>query len=240
VEILRVWSRDLPADRVHVITVPPRGSGSGLLWDRFASVLGVDPAVADTSRARPNASLGMPEVEFLRRLNAKLPDEVPGWFYMWNVKEVVAHRAFATRPPGGRLVLPGSREPWAKEQADALIVGLRDSGYDIAGDLDELRPRHGGEPYSSPGNQPAERVLDAAVDAAAALVAHQYRRTVGGKRQGGRAGRAGVADRLESAVAGMPGVKRAVRELSSRYLAVRRLRITVWRLLERRRAASRG
>lgn len=239
-EILRIWSRDLPAGHVHVITVPPRGSSTGMLWDRFASLLGVDPGAADTSRARPNASLGMPEIEFLRRLNSRLPEEVPGWFYMWNVKEVVAHQAFAARPSGGRLVLPGSREPWAKEQAEALITGLRGSGYGIIGDLDELRPRHGGDPYSSPGNQPAEQVLDAAVAATSALVAHQYRRTAGGKQQGGRASRQGMAGRLESAVAGMPGLKRAVRELSSRYPAVRRLRVAVWRLLERGRAGGRG
>jgi hypothetical protein len=238
-EILRIWSRDLPAGCVHVITVPPRSSGSGLLWDRFASLLGVDPGAADTTRARPNTSLGLPEVEFLRRLNEKLPAEVPGWFYMWNVKEVVAHQAFAARPAGARLVLPGSREPWAKEQADTLIAGLRDRRYDVIGDLDELRPRQGGAPYSSPGNQPAERVLDAAVDATAALVTHQYRRSFREKPQAGQAGRRGVTDRLESAVAGMPGVKRAVRELSSRYPAVRRLRIAAWRLLERRRAAGR-
>ena len=68
----------------------------------------------DISRARPNASLGLPEIEFLRRLNQALPDEVPDWFYMWNVKEAVAHQALAARPREGRLVLPAEREDWAK------------------------------------------------------------------------------------------------------------------------------
>ena len=44
-----------------------------------------------------------------------LPEEVPDWFYMWNVKEAVAHRALAARPREGRLVLPAEREEWAKE-----------------------------------------------------------------------------------------------------------------------------
>ena len=35
---------------------------------------------------------GLPEIEFLRRLNLALPREVPDWFYMWKVKEAVAHR----------------------------------------------------------------------------------------------------------------------------------------------------
>src|SRR5215469_8090277 len=96
--ILDLWSRHLPAEHVHVITAPPATAGTGLLWERFASLLGVDPGSVDLTRARPNASLGVPETEFLRRLNQALPDEVPDWFYMWNVKEAVAHQALADRP----------------------------------------------------------------------------------------------------------------------------------------------
>ncbi len=127
--ILAVWARHVPADHIHVLTVPSRGADTGLLWDRFAGLLGIDPGSADLTRARANSSLGLPEIEFLRRLNQALPDEVPDWFYMWNVKEGVAHRALAGRPRHGRLLLPADREGWAKEQADLLIAGLRDSGY---------------------------------------------------------------------------------------------------------------
>ena len=172
--ILDIWSRHVPAERVHVITTPPRGSSGGLLWERFAALLGVDPARADLSRARANASLATPEIEFLRRLNLALPREVPDWFYMWSVKEAVAHRAVAARPPGGRLVLPADRDAWAKEQAETLIAALADSGYDLVGDLDELRPRPAGGPGVDPAGQPAEDVLDAAVQGAAALVVNQY------------------------------------------------------------------
>ena len=44
--ILDVWSRRLPAEQVHVITTPPPGSASGLLWQRFASLLGGRPRLA--------------------------------------------------------------------------------------------------------------------------------------------------------------------------------------------------
>ncbi len=152
--ILDIWSRHLPPERVHVITTPPRGSDSGLLWQRFASLLGIDPGSADLTRARPNTSLGVPEIEFLRRLNQALPDEVPDWFYMWNVKEAVAHQALAARPREGRIVLPASRDTWAKGRAEELIAALGDSGYDLVGDVDELRPRPDTEPYASPAGQP--------------------------------------------------------------------------------------
>jgi hypothetical protein len=239
--VLGVWSRLVPADRVHVITTPVRGSGNALLWERFAFLLGVDPASVDLTRARPNASLGMPEVEFLRRLNQVLPDEVPDWFYMWNVKEAVAHQALATRPRGSRLVLPADRDAWAKEQAETLIAGLNDSGYDLIGALDELRPVAATQPYASPGHQPAEQVLDAAVAAASALVVNQYRKAFpAAKPQPGAGEPRGLVGRVESTVASSPRLKRTVRELSSRSAAVRRLRIAAWRVLERRRAPRHG
>jgi hypothetical protein len=232
--ILRLWAGLLPPDRIHVVTNPPRGSAAGLLWQRFASLLGIDPACADLSRARPNASLGMAETEFLRRLNQALPgpDAVPDWFYMWNVKETVAHRALADRPGGGRLVLPADRDAWAKEQSETLIAGLRESGYDIAGDLDDLRPAQVTGPASSPSDQPAEAMLDAAVLAAAALVVNQYQREYPAAKPRADHGR-GLAGRIESAVAGSPRLKRAVREFSSRYPVVRRARVMAWRALEK-------
>jgi len=232
--ILRLWAEHVPPERIHVITTAPRGSASGLLWERFASVLGVAPGSADLSRARPNASLGMAETEFLRRLNQALPgrDEIPDWFYMWNVKETVAHRALAGRAGESRLVLPADRDAWAKEQSETLIAGLRDCGYDVVGDLDDLRPPQVTEPPASPSDQPAERMLDAAVQAAAALVVNQYQRENRAARPREPRGR-GVAGRIESAIAGSPRLKRAVRESSSRYPAVRRLRVLAWRALER-------
>jgi hypothetical protein len=238
--ILGIWSRHLPAEHVHVIMTPPRGSASGLLWQRFASLLGIDPGSVDLARARPNSSLGMPEIEFLRRLNQALPDEVPDWFYMWNVKEAVAHQALAARPRDGHLMLPASRDTWAKGHAEDLIAGLAGSGYDLIGDLDELRPRPVTGPSASAADQPAGRVLDAAVTAAAALVVNQYRKAYpAAKPQRSPGGQRGLAGRVEATVASSPRLKRTVRELSSRFLAVRRLRILAWRALERGRARDR-
>jgi hypothetical protein len=234
--ILRLWAEHVPPERIHVVTNPPRGSAAGLLWERFASLLGIDPGCADLSRARPNASLGMAETEFLRRLNQALPgpDAVPDWFYMWNVKETVAHRALADRPSGGRLALPADRDAWAKEQAETLIGGLRASGYQIAGDLDDLRPPQAAQSAASPSGQPAEAILDAAVQAAAALVVNQYQREYPAATPREGHGR-GLAGRIESAVAGSPRLKRTVREFSSRYPVVRRMRVMAWRVLEKTR-----
>ena len=236
--ILGIWAQYVPPQRIHVITVPPRGSDNALLWQRFAALLDVDPASVDISRARPNASLGLPEIEFLRRLNEVLPEEVPDWFYMWNVKEGVAHRALAARPREGRLVIPAEREEWAAKQADVLVEALSESDYDVVGDVDELRPLPVTEPASS-ADPPAELVLDAAVHAAAAMVVNQYHRAhPAAKPQPSPDRQRGLVARVESTVASSPRLKRTVRELSSRFPVVRRIRIVAWRRLERRRVGK--
>jgi hypothetical protein len=239
--ILEAWSRRLPAQNVHVIITPPAGSARGELWRRFASVLGIDADAADQSRARPNASLGIAEIEFLRRLNEALPDEVPDWFYMWNVKETVAHHALAAREPGEKLVLPADREPWAKETGEALAGALSGSGYHIIGDMAELIPRPTAPWPLQAASQPAEAVLDAAVTAAAALVVHHYRRAFPAARsQRNPAAPLGLVGRVESKVASSVPIKRAVRELSSRSRLVRRLRVAAWHVMERRRPGKSG
>jgi hypothetical protein len=237
--ILDIWARHVPPDRLHVITVPPRGSDNALLWQRFAALLDVDPDSVDTSRARPNASLGLPEIEFLRRLNQVLPEEVPDWFYMWNVKEAVAHRALAARPRQGRLVLPPEREEWASKQADALVEALSQSAYDVIGSVDELRPLPVTESAASPADQPAGLVLDAAVEAASALIVNQYHKAhPAASPQPSNDRQRGLVARVESTVASSPRLKRTVRELSSRFPLVRRMRIAAWRRLERRRVGK--
>jgi hypothetical protein len=231
IAIADIWSRYVPAERIHVVIMPPRGSSIGLLWERFASLLGVDPASVDLTRARANTSLGMPEIEFLRRLNEAIPEEVPGWYYMWNVKEAVAHKLESPSARDERLTLPADRWKWAEEQGETLIAGLGETRYDVVGDLTELMPRATSNPATSPSDQPAERVLDAAVRGAAALVINQYHQAFPAAKPKAH----GLVGRIESKVAASPQLKRTVRELSSRYPAVRKLRILIWRLFERSR-----
>jgi hypothetical protein len=234
--ILAAWSRLVPPEHVHVITVPPQGSGNALLWERFAGLLGIDPASADTSRARPNASLGVPEIELLRRLNLALSPDIPDWFYMWNVKETLAHQTLAGRPRTARLVLPGDRAAWAAEQAESLISALKESRYDIIGDLDELRPRPSADLAVKPDDTPAADMVDAALEATAAAVLHHYQKLYPAVRpQRAPTTARSLVSRVEKKVASSDQFKRTVRELSSRYPAVRQLRLRVWQATERRR-----
>jgi hypothetical protein len=229
--ILGMWSRHIPPDHVHVITLPPRGQ-SELLWARFASVLGIDPAIADLSGARVNPSLGLAEAEFLRRLNEALPQDVPYWFYTRGIKRILALDLLTARPPQLRLALPPGREAWAREQAEILVAGLRDAKYHIVGDLGELLPRPATGPYVGPAGQPPGPLADAAVHATAALMHRLYLNQTqparprwprpGGPKQ--------MLSLAEWAVLNGPWTRRALRK-ASHLAAVRRLRVTIWRVL---------
>ena len=243
--ILRLWSRDIPPDQVHVITLPPQG-GTSELWLRFASVLGIGSSTIDLPRQRENPSLGLAEAEFLRRLNEALPDRVPRWFYTWNIKRILANDVLSARPPQARLALPPDEEAWAREQSEILVAGLRDSKYHIVGDLGELLPPPGTERYVPPASLPDEQLLEVAVRATAALADRQYRGdiitsgsdlTVGMRPAGPgqprtRRSPRQIVSRLGLAILKRSRIKRLLYRASDRP-TVRNLRILTWRMLTR-------
>ena len=124
--ILDMWSRHIPPDQVHVITMPRQGP-AGELW----------VAVRVGARHRPRPHRPQPgarqllaraaEAEFLRRMNQALPEDLPDWFYTRTIKRVLAHDVLDARSRQVRLIVPADREAWAREQADILVAGLRDS-----------------------------------------------------------------------------------------------------------------
>ncbi|HEX9359119.1 MAG TPA: hypothetical protein VF933_35585 [Streptosporangiaceae bacterium] len=231
--ILDAWSQHIPPDHVHVITMP-QGGPAEALWERFASVLGIDGEGADLTRARANSSLGLPEAELLRRMNEALPEEMPYWFYTRHIKRILAHDILATRPRQARLALPQGRQAWARKQAEDLVAGLRDAKFDIVGDLAELLPPpRTGDFAESPGQLPEHLLLEAAVHAAAAFADRQYRRMypAATPRRRLRDPRM-MAGRLTWRALNGPRVRRALRS-ASHLRAVRHLRVVIWRALVR-------
>ena len=241
--ILDMWSRHIPPDQVHVVTVPHQSSGS-LLWTRFAAAMDIDPGGCDVARGRRNSSLGYAETEFLRRMNEGLPADLPDWFYAREIKQILAHGALSDRPQHARPVLPPSHAVWAAEQAEILLAGLHDAKYDIVGDLTDLRPageaahtspaREAGHPSQAdqPAGHSAEEQLEAAVQAAVALADRYYQVLYPARqRQPHRSTRQRASD-IKWAILNGPAVRRVLRRASQR-AAVRRLRVLIWRVLIR-------
>lgn len=169
-EVLRRWTRALPPERVHVVTVPPPGTPADQLWERFATLLGVDPAAVDAAPDAPNSSLGPAEAHLLRRINLALdPAGLP-----WPVYERTVRRhlvdALARRPGGvSRISVPATDLRWICERSERIAKELSEAGYRIVGDLDDLTPAPG-RSENHPDDVTDSELLEAALVAVRMLV----------------------------------------------------------------------
>jgi hypothetical protein len=159
--VLDRWGSAVPPERIHVMTVPPSAADPDALWNRFAGIFGLDPYRYDRTVNRSNASLGVVEAEFVRRLNQAIPDNVDWPTYHELVKRQLAELRLSHRPDAIRITTPPREYDWLASRADQTISALKRRGYDVVGDLDELRI---GPPPRQPGPQPDdiadETVLD--------------------------------------------------------------------------------
>lgn len=164
--VLARWARHLPADQLHLVTVPPSGSSPTLLLERFCRVLDVDPASLVPGTEAANTSLGRVQAELLRRVNAGLPDELR----RRQIYGDVGKRFFAAQvlvPQDGRRIrVPEEAREWCTEVTRSQLAAIREAGYDVVGDLGDLecRPEH----FSSEEQEPGEG--EVAAVAVAALV----------------------------------------------------------------------
>ncbi|MBO9522525.1 MAG: hypothetical protein J7518_13380 [Nocardioidaceae bacterium] len=144
-DVLARWSKVIPPEHIHVITCPPSGAERRLLLSRFCSVVGLDPATLHDADATSNISLGQPQAELLRRVNVALGDRFPDLrSRYWQLAQVyLAGRIL--RPQAGRPArLPVGRRAEVEALCEEWIRYIEERGFDVVGDLDELRPRPDG------------------------------------------------------------------------------------------------
>lgn len=134
------WGATLPPERIHVVTVPPKGAPPLTLWTRFATLLGLDASSFDTDTAQGNLSLRMEQVELLRRVNEELGEELsaPG-VYPRVVKEIFAQELLANRP-GTPIRLDTGGQELALRRSEEVAQRLKELDVDVIGDLAELLP----------------------------------------------------------------------------------------------------
>lgn len=164
--ILSTW-REASPDDLNLLVVPPTGTPRGLLWERFASVIGVQ-ADQYVEPEAVNESLGAASAEVLRfaarSLNAGSYSEAA----VRVKKQVLAKTLMAARKADEpALALPPEWEGWAKDTTELLLDRIRTLAPTLIGDLEELRPRFGpfrGEVVTDPSALPVEQLLAAAGD----------------------------------------------------------------------------
>lgn len=168
--ILARWSRNLPPEQVHLVTLPRTGADPTLLWRRFASVLGVDPDAYNTDLARENTSLTAAEAAVLREFNARLGGlDIPWTEYRATVKHGLSGVLGAEQRTSARIELPEDTYEWVVSWTNDAVAKLRTAGYSIVGDLDEFVPAS--RPTGAdPDAVPAEERAAAAAEMLAAML----------------------------------------------------------------------
>jgi len=176
-DILARWGAELPPEQVHVVTVPPSGGDPGELWRRFSHVLGLDGIDLDLTTDRSNPSLGAPETALVRRINRATNRHLPPADYRPLVRALLAHQTLSQRRDSPRLGLPPDVQTWVAGLEDAYADEIARRGYDVVGDLDDLRgARHAeGREWADPDHPRERQVSAAAVDAIGVLLLENAR-----------------------------------------------------------------
>ncbi len=196
--MLDVWAPVVPAEQLHVVTVPRPGAPRELLWERFAGVVGIDPAVATRPAAGHNPSLGYASADLMRRLNSEL-GRLPRHRYNPTLKHYLAEQVLAERRSlEARAELDAAAEEFATRWNRRVRAALEASTAQLVGDLEDLPVTEPVTPAGSIVDPTREELLDAAEHAAEGLERLLRRRKRRLERRGGdvvrRGGRPGPRD----------------------------------------------
>jgi len=165
--VLRTWSNVVPVENIHVVTVPPPGSPPELLTARFGSVVGFGPDDVPTPPTWNNANVGVVGSELLRRLNLHLNGSLDKSTYKRAVSAPVVRRLSAL-PDRALPALDETQRAWAVETSTRFAQEIRERGYRVVGDLDDLLPQ---APRAGSGTSAPDRASDRAETAATAEAA---------------------------------------------------------------------
>ncbi len=134
--MLQSWGEQVPPEQLHVVTVPPPGAPDGLLWERFATVLGAASAPVDLTGATRRESYGYTSADLMRRINEHLQD-LPRPAYhrakRWLLDEVLDKRTGEPRVPLSTALIALAAEWNAR-----TVTAVRESQAHVVGDLADL------------------------------------------------------------------------------------------------------
>lgn len=168
VHLLDAWTRQVPSERVHVVTVPPSGSDPTLLLQRFCEVLGVASERLDREVLRKNEGLKHVGAEVLRRVNAQLaPTHLRRDIY-GDVGKRYLSTTILAQQDGRRIEIPEEYRAWTRSVSMRHVDYLAAQDFDVVGDLADLVP--GAESFSTQPSRPSEAEVGAAATAALAVV----------------------------------------------------------------------
>ena len=135
--MLQRWLQIVPPERFHVVTVPPSDAPRSRLWERFASVIGVDPAVCSEPAPRSNTSLGHASTGLIRLISLELGHLTVS--ERRTIKYQLATKTLSERAslePHART--NAALREFAAQKNRRMRKSIRAAGVDVVGDLNDL------------------------------------------------------------------------------------------------------
>jgi hypothetical protein len=161
--VLETWAEHVGVERVHVVTVPAAGSPSDLLVERLGSLVGFHPHTLTAPAKWANENVGLVGTELLRRLSPRLAHLDTRRFDKLVKLTLVRRLAVELEPV--RHALDDDELAWTVERSREMSKLVRNAGYPVVGDLDDLLPRAGA------GRRPADVTADELTEAALVALA---------------------------------------------------------------------
>lgn len=138
--ILPRWAKHIPQDRIHLVTLPPSGTASSVLWTRFAQACDIPVTELTQSKAFANESLTAEAARLMQLIGPQLLEEIgsEGYDkYRW-IRNYLSHTLLA-RQDGHKIRLLPEELAALEEHTDRAIATLEAGGFDVVGDLTDLR-----------------------------------------------------------------------------------------------------
>lgn len=139
------WAPAVGSQNIHLVTVPRSGAPPELLWERYASVIGVVPESYDTEMDKEsNFSLSYSDTELMRRLNLVLRPQLDRVaFKRWGTRffaNEVLREPSAAAAADDRVRVPRDTHDWAIQRSAQDVERLEQLDLHVVGDLSDLVP----------------------------------------------------------------------------------------------------
>ena len=194
--VVAAWSAAVPAERLHIVTVPPPSAPRELLWQRWCATLGIDDSDFDLSVSVGNESLGTPQAALLCRVKPHLsgPLTRKPVQHRW-VRQYFGHEVLVPQR-GERFGLRPEQVAVLRERATGAVEALRAGGYPVAGDLADLVPGEDPPVLPHPDEVSEAEMLDVAAVAIDQMIRDVRRLTLQRDRARAAAAGGGLAARV--------------------------------------------
>jgi len=199
-EVLARWSPYLSSEQLHLVTIPPRGAPSEVLWHRFAEACGLDPALCSTTVKFARQSLSVEAARLLQLAGPRLLDAIDATPPNWNgprrwIQSHLSHGILLDHR-GGRITMSGEGIAVVRERSHRSLAAIEASRCAVHGELSDLTSSLLPEGATHPDDVPESVLLDLALDVIAGQL--QYTRKTANRVEAQEKARAAARDRAKA------------------------------------------